>query len=198
MENLTKNEAKVMDFLIRHFDEQNSINQIARKLAISPMGAYKILKKLEGIKAVTPEKISNSTYYHFNPNEEIGIKLGEFVLVQNELNSYAKVQAEDLRRIKPFTLACILYGSVLTKGKEARDIDVILVLNRNKFGSVQGQLEKLKELKPKKIHDILFTPEDLVANMKEKNPAVVDAIRTGKVLWGSEIILKAIKNGASR
>lgn len=197
MESLTKNEARIMDFLIRH-DERNSINQIAKRLQISPMGAYKILKKLEKMKAVKAEKIGNASYYQFNPDEEIAIKMGELVLVQNELNSYAKVQAEDFKRLKPFTHACILYGSVLSKGKDAGDIDAIIILDKEKFDLVKKQLEKLKDLKPKKIHDILMTSEDLASNLKGKNPAIIDAIKTGKVLWGSEVILEAIKNGTSR
>ena len=186
-----------MDFLVRHFKERNSINEIGRKLDLSPRGIYKILKKLEKIRAIEPEKIGNGIYYKANLGEEIGIKLLEFVLAQNELNAYAQVQAEDLEKLKDVALSCVLYGSVLKKGREARDIYIIIVLEKNNFKKVNKKLEEIKSISPKKIHDILMTKEDLAKNLRKNNQAMIDMIKNGKILWGSEIIVKAIKNGSS-
>lgn len=197
MLNLTQNEAKVLDFLIRNFKERNSINETGRKLKFSPMGIYKILKKLERAKAIKPEKIGNAIYYRIDLDEEIGQKLAELVLVQKELNNYAKIQVEDFRSLKECALCCILFGSVLKKGKEANDIDVILILEKENFKKVQKELEKIKELKPKKIHDIMFTKEDLINNLRKNDEVILDAIKTGSVLWRPEIIVEAIKNSSS-
>ncbi len=197
MQSLTANEAKVMDFLVRNFHEKNSINEIARRLNLSPMGSYKILKKFEKIDAVKVDKIGQALYYKANLDSEIGIKLAELVLVQNELNSYAKVQAEDFEVLKEITLSCILFGSVITKGKEANDIDVFLVLDRKNYKEVSKRLREIKERKPKKIQDVMATKEDLIKNIKQKDEVILDILKTGKVLWGSEIIVEAIKHGSS-
>ena len=197
MYSLTQNEARVMDFLVRHFKERNSINEIGRKLDLSPRGIYKILKKLEKIKAIEPEKIGNGIYYKVNLEEEIGIKLSELVLVQNELNAYAQVQVEDLEKLKDVALSCVLYGSVLKKGREAKDIDIIIILEKKNFKKVNKKLEEIKSINPKKIHDIMMTKEDLAGNLRKNNAAMIDMIKNGKILWGSEIIVEAIKNGAS-
>lgn len=197
MYSLTENEARVIDFLIRNFKERNSINGVGRKLKISPRGIYKLLKKLEKINAIKPEKIGNAIYYKVNLDDEIGIKLAEFVLVQNELNSYAKVQAEDLKPLKDITLSCILFGSVLKKGREAKDIDILLVLEKKNFKKVYNNLKEIKELKPKKIHDVMQSKEDLVKNVRKNDEVILDIIKNGKILWGAEIIVEGIKNGTS-
>ena len=197
MYGLTENEARVMDFLIRNFNERNSINEIGRRLNLSPMGIYKILKKLEKVRAVIPEIVGNSTFYKVDLLEEIGKKFAEMVLIQNDLNNYAKVQADDLQPLKEITLSCILFGSVLKKGKEAKDIDILLVLEKRNFEKVYGKLREIKELKPKKIHDVMVIKEDLVRIIKKNDAVVLDAIKNGRVLWGSEIIVEAIGNGTS-
>ena len=197
MYSLTQNEARVMDFLVRNFKERNSINEVGRRLKISPRGIYKILKKLEKINAIKPEKIGNAIYYKINLDDEMGIKLTEYVLVQNELNTYSKVWAKDFEKLKDVALSCVLYGSVLKKGKEARDIDVIIILEKKNFKKVYKKLEDIKLMSNKKVHDIMMSKEDLAKNLRKNNKAMIDMIKTGKVLWGSEIIVEAIKNGAS-
>lgn len=197
MFSLTVNEARIIDFLIRNFRERNSINALARKLEISHTGVHKILRKLERVKAVKPEKIGNSIYYKVNLDEGVGIKIPEFVLAQNELSSYAKVIEEDLKILEPLTQSCILFGSVLKKGREARDIDVLLIFEKKNFKKVHQKLEEIREMKPKKIHDVMMTKEDLVKNIKKNDEVVLDIIKNGKILWGSGIIVGGIKNGTS-
>lgn len=197
MYNLTKNDARVIDFLLRNFKERNSINGLGRKLNISPRGIYKILKKLEKINAIKPENIGNAIYYKANLDDEIGFKLAELVLAQSEFNSYAKVWAEDFKKLKNSALSCVLYGSVLKAGREARDVDIIIILEKRNYKKVYKLLEEIKEITPKKVHDIMMAKEDLAKNLRKNNPAMIEMIKTGKVLWGSEIIVEGIKNGTS-
>ena len=198
MQNLTVNEARVMDFLVRNFKERNSINQIAKRLKLSPMGAYKILKKLEKIKVVKAEEIGNAIYYKADLDEEIGRKLAEFVLVQNEFsNTYAKVYAEDLRKLKDVALSCILYGSLLKVGKEAKDVDALIIIEKKDYKKVSNKLADIQLIATKRIHDIRMTKNDLAKNLKKGNEAMIDMLKYGQVLWGADIIVEAIKNGAS-
>ncbi|MBI2105454.1 winged helix-turn-helix transcriptional regulator [Candidatus Woesearchaeota archaeon] len=198
MQNLTINEAKVIDFLVRNFKERNSINQIAKRLKLSPMGAYKILKKLEKANAVKAEEIGNAIYYRADLEEEIGRKLAEFVLVQNEFsNTYAKVYAEDLRKLKDVALSCILYGSILKIGKEAKDVDALIIIEKKDYKKISNKLANIQQIATKRIHDIRMTKEDLAKNIKKGNDAMIDMLRYGQVLWGADIIVEAIKNGAS-
>ena len=198
MQSLTQNEAKVMDFLVRNFKERNSINEIGRRLKISHTGAHKILRKLEKIKIVKPEKIGNAIYYKANLDEEIGIKLAEFILLENEFgNNYAKVYAEDLRKLKNVALSCILFGSVLKVGKEAKDVDALIIIEKKDYKKVSNRLEDIQQILTKRIHSIIMTKEDLSNNLKKENEAMIDMLKYGQVLWGAEIIVEAIRHGAS-
>ena len=187
-----------MDFLVRNFKERNSINQIARRLKLSPMGAYKILKKLEKANAIKAEKIGNAVYYRADLDEEIGRKLAEFVLVQSEFNNtFAKVYAEDLRKLKDVALSCILYGSILKAGKEAKDVDALIIIEKKDYKKISNKLAGIQQIAAKRIHDIRMTKEDLAKNLKKGNNAMIDMLKYGQVVWGADIIVEAIKNGAS-
>jgi len=195
---ITKNEAKVLNFVVRNFNERNSINEIGRRLKLSPMGIYKILKKLEKVNAIRPEKIGNGIYYKANLDDEMSIKLAEFVLAQNDLNPYARIQAEDLNQLKDVAIGCILYGSVLKKGKEANDIDFMPIIDHKKNAEKYYiKFDELRQMKPKKLHDIAVIKEDLVKGIKKNDVVIIRAIKEGEILWGSEVVVEAIRNGTS-
>ncbi len=197
MHGVTANDLRVMDFLVRHFRERHSINGIASQLGFSPNGAYKILKKLEQMHALIPEKIGNAIYYKAHLESETGNTLAAYVLSQHKLDTYARVQAVDLEKMKKDALSIVIFGSVLTKGTEAGDIDVLIILEKKNLRKIQGSLHELKEIKPKRIHEVYQTPEDLVRNIKKDDEVILDIIKTGKILWGSGIIVEAIKNATS-
>ena len=198
MLNLTENEARVMDFLVRNIKERYNINQLAKKLILSPMGAYKVLKKLEKANAIKAEKIGNAIYYKANLNEEVGSKLAELVLLQNEFsNTTAKVYANDLKKLKDLAESCILFGSVIKAGKEANDIDVIIIIKEKYHKKIKKELEDIKSISTKKIHDLIMTKEDFVNNLRKNNVTMLDMLKYGQILWGAEIIVGAIKNGSS-
>ena len=167
MLSMSKNESGLIDFLVRNFREKNSINEIGRRLNLSPRGIYKLLKKLEKNDIIIPVRIGNAIYYKYNFNEEKSRKIAEFILLNNKLNSYAQLQADDLKKLEEKALSCVLFGSVLKKGKEAKDIDVLLAIEKKDFDNVQKTLDEIRELKPKKIHDVMQTREDLVKNIKK-------------------------------
>ena len=194
--NLTKNESRVINFLARN-RKKYSINELGKKLSLSPRGIYKILKKLEKLNIIIPEKLSNAIYYKLNLNNELAIKLAEFVLTDNELNSYAKVLLDDFKQLKEITFGCILFGSVLRKGREANDIDILFIIEKDKFKELNNKLEKIQDLKPKKINPIMQTKDDLAKNIMKNDEVILEIIKNGAILWGSEAVIEAIKNGTS-
>jgi hypothetical protein len=196
MNGLTENEARAADLLVRNFSERNSINRIGRMLKISPRGAYKVLKKLEKGGAIVPEKIGNAIYYRPNTADEPSKKLLEFVMSQNSLNRYSQLIADDLKPLRQISYCCVLFGSVIDKGRDANDIDVLLVIDKNSYRSVRAALEKIKALKAKKIHEVVQTREDLLENVRKRDSVIIDIIRKGQVLWGAEEIVEAIKDGS--
>lgn len=192
---LTNNEARAVSFLLRNFSERYSINALARELKLSPRGAYKIVKKLEKAGVLNPEAIGNAIYYHPNLDIEVGRKMAELVLSYVELNPYAMVQAKAFEKLKPYVLSAVLFGSVLTKAENAGDIDVLLVLEEKQFSDAHKVLLEIQRIKPKKISEMLQSKEDLARNIRKRDVPLLSAIRTGQVLWGSEIIVEGIRNG---
>lgn len=195
---LTRNEARVVCFLLRNFTKRYSINQLARELGLSPMGARKVAMKLEKTRILKSEPIGNAIYYRPDLDEEIGRKTAELVLAYKDLNPYARAQAKDFEQLRPHALCAMLFGSVLTKAERAGDIDVLLVLEEGHLKKAHKVLMEIQSIKPKRIEEMVQSREDLVRNIKKLNAPLLDAIRTGQVLWGSEIIVEAIRNGTSK
>ena len=195
---LTRNEARLIGFLLRNFTERYSINRLAKELGLSPMGTRKIAMKMEKAKILRSEPISNAIYYHPKLDEEIGRKVAELVLTDKELNPYARAQAKDFEALRPYTLCTVLFGSVLSKAEKAGDIDVLLVLEKKQFSSVHAVLKGLQSIKPKRIGEMIQSREDLVRNFKKRDAPLLDAIRTGQVLWGADVIVEAMRNDTSR
>jgi DNA-binding Lrp family transcriptional regulator len=192
---ITKNEARVMNFLLRNFSANYNINQISKEVNLSPRGAYKILKKLESNKILLSEKIGNNVIYKINFENDVSLDACQFVLAENEVTPYIQTWINDLQQLKEITEMAVLFGSLLTKEKQANDVDILLVFQREKLSKVQEQIKKINQIKSKKIHAVLQTKEDLIGNIKKRDMAILEEIRTGLVLWGRNILVEAIKHG---
>lgn len=186
-------EGKVLGFLTRHFSEKYSINQLAKRVGMTPRGAYKLLKRLEAEGIVVPQKLGNAIFYSINFASDLARKKAELALFEEIRLPYARAQAKDLERLRPFVLAAMLFGSVLEKGEKAGDIDVLAVIREKDYASFNKALGELRRLKPKPIQPVIQTPEDLVRNLKKPDKVILEILRTGKVLWGHEIIVNAIR-----
>lgn len=189
---IPKNTQKVIDFLVRNIDKPGfNVNQIARELSISPSNTLYIIQELKSRDIIKAIDLKTSICYQYNfSNEEAGL-LASFVLLQNKLNSYAKLIAEDLRQLEDVSLSCMLFGSILNKGKEAKDIDILLI--SNEFSRVNTKLNSIKDLKTKKIHDIIMTKEDFAKNLIKKDAVILEVIKKGAVLWGSDVVVKVLE-----
>jgi len=198
MQGLSVNETRMVNYLVRHVNERNSINALAKAIAMSPNGTYKVLKKLEAAGIIIPEKFANAVMYRMNYANEQARKLAEYVLLERTLNAYAKLREEDLQQTKGPVLAAVLFGSVLHKGKEARDVDVLIVLEKSNFDEAAALLDKAQFRMPKKLHRVYQTPEDLVENLRKKDEVVEDILKTGAVLFGAEALVDVLKEISSQ
>lgn len=195
MVSVTSNEARVINFLLRNFSNDYNINQIAKELKLSPRGAYKILKKLEVGTLLSSEKIGNNVIYKINLENDTTLDLCLFVLTEKETTPYIRTWINDVQPLKELTAAALLFGSILTKEKQAGDVDLLLVFEKNNLPLIQEQIKKINQIKSKKIHPVIQTKEDLLKNIKKRDPVLLEEIRTGMVLWGRNILVEAIKNG---
>ena len=194
MVSITKNEARVINFLLRNFSKKYNINQLAKELQLSPRGAYKILKKLKNNDILSIQKIGNNHIYTINFNNDIALEVCQFVLIETKNTPYIKTWINDLQSLKKFAKIVILFGSILTKEKQANDVDVLLVFEKKNLLKIQDQIKKINQIKSKQIHAIVQTEKDLLNNIQKRDPALLEEIQTGLILWGRNILVEAIKH----
>lgn len=188
----------ILDFLLRNFSEKYSINRLAEKLNISVSDTHRVLKKLERAGIVSCEKIGNGLFYEVNLENREARKIAELILAQRDVNSYAKVYAEDIEGMREYCRACILFGSILVKGENARDIDVFVVTDKNKVKKVEDFCLELSAKKGRAVQPLLSTKKDMLDNLRKKDDVVLGILRDGVLLWGEEVIVEAIRRGKTR
>ena len=160
MVSLTENEARTIDFLIRNFSQEYNINQLSRELKLSPRGIFKILKKLEKQNYLISNKQGNNIFYKINYESEDAPDVCKFVLFKGNTTPFIRVQINDLRKLRQLTKIAILFGSVLTKDKDAKDVDVVLIFKEKEFSKIEKVIEEINSIKNKKIHAIYQTEKD--------------------------------------
>jgi len=116
-------------------------------------------------------------------------------LADEKQSPYIRVQINELKKLKELVKIAILFGSVLTKEKEANDIDVLLVFDEKNFSEVENKIKEINSLTNKKFHAIYQTPKDFLENIKKKDKVIISGIKTGLVLWGRDLFLEALRNG---
>jgi DNA-binding Lrp family transcriptional regulator len=187
---LTSNEKKVLRMIMAAFDTDYSINQVAKECNLAPNGALKILKKFEKEQIVFVKKIANIKSYKLNFNEK-AISILELALMP-ELAGRIKHRADDLKELKEASRLCIIFGSYIDMNKNPNDMDVLFVIDDYK--KYKNKLEKIRDIVPVKIHDIIQTEDDLKSNLIKKDKIVLEAIKKGVVLWGYDYLVKVIKD----
>jgi|GEM_PF-915380 len=194
---LTKNTCKILNFLLRNSELYN-INQISRMLGMSIGSVHKILKDLEKRNIILSRELGNALYYALNFDSNEALKLGEIILIEEKSNflknnKVGKVYASDLE--KGDADCIVLFGSILTKSKEARDIDVLFIVkNEEGVREVHKFCLEISKIRTKKINPLIMLEQDLISNMKKKNKAMLDLIKNGVILKGEEVFIKIIKN----
>ena len=189
---LTEKEKRVLRLLMVAFDTDYSINQIAKECDIAPNGALKILRKFEKEGILKAKNIANIKSYKMNfDNEKTQIVI-ELALMP-KIEGRISYRLEDFKELKEVAKCCILFGSYISS-KEPNDLDVLFILNREKYKNYKEKLSNLRDVIPVKIHDVVQTEEDLKNNLIKKDKVILEIIKTGIILWGQNIITKVIKN----
>ncbi len=195
---LTLNETKLLSYLFRHHKEQSSINGLAKKTGMTPKGAYKVLKKLEHDDIVVKKTIANADIYHLNFQSSKTEDIIKYALKSDSLpNSYIKVLQKDVEPLQEFADAIIIFGSIMTKGLQAQDIDMLIIIDKKNLNFIQSKIKDIESILPKKIHAVFQTKEDMQKNLQKQDPIVTAAIQKGFILWGYDVLYTLIKNDAS-
>ncbi len=190
----TANQRRVIRFLATSISKDHSINDIARECKLAPNGAYRILAKFKKIGVFKVKSIANIRSYSLNFDSEKTRPLLELAFTPDPLGGRIKARAEDIQRLKTTTKACILFGSYITQKEKPSDLDILFVLEKEDYQCFKDTLEKVQDVTPIKIQDIVQTSEDLKSNLKKGDLIVLVALQRGIVLWGSNVLAEIVKN----
>ncbi len=193
---LTLNEKRVLRFLATSPNRDYSINGIAKACGITPNGAYRLLNKLMMLCILKLKPIANISSYKLDFSKEKTESILGLAFMPDLLEGRIKPRELDLASLKASTKACVLFGSYITAKQKPNDLDVLFVVERKDFALFKRELAKVQDIIPLKIHDVVQTEDDLRQNLKKNDPIVIEALRGGIVLWGSDILVKVIKDAA--
>ena len=192
---LTKKEREVLLILFKDFTSFYNANSISKPLKISHVGAQKILKRLLKENLVISQTIGKSVIYRLNFNEGYVSQLITFLLADEANNS--KRWKEEFKELFKKCRIVMLFGSVVKDYIHANDIDVMIVVEKKELKEVNTVLKKKEEILPKKLHAIKLTCQDLLANIKKKDKAMINIVKNAIVLYGQENYVEIIKDVAS-
>lgn len=192
MKDITNNEMMFVLVIFKSPEKQYNANSIAEFLGISRMGALKIARRLEKERIISSKEMGNAKFYNLNLENDYVKEYVRFLLKREaeHAHPYVKVWIGDIRKIKS-AAAALVFGSVLRKHKEARDIDAVIIIESKNFKKVQKEIEEINEMHTKRIHPIYMAEGDLAKNLKKGNAAMLEAIK-GIVVFGEDIIIKEI------
>ena len=190
MEGLSK-EQEILKILFKEFKERYNSRNLSKKINISHAGAFKLLKKLEERKIVLAKKIGKANIYSINLENNVAIKELELLLAI-EAQNYQN-WLEEFRELNEKSSLVILFGSIIRNEKEAKEIDLFVVSEKNKLPEIKKIIEDKNKLTAKKMHVIIQTKEDFIKDIKNKNKVSLEIIKTGIILFGNENLIKYMK-----
>ncbi len=194
MNDITNNEMMFVLNMLKSPEISYNSNSMAKVLGISRMGALKIAGRLEKENIILSKELGKAKFYSLNLDSDYVSEYVKFLLKREaeHVHPYVKVWIEDIRKVKSAD-AAILFGSVLKKHKEARDIDVMVIINQKNYRKVQKQISEIDALNTKKIHPMYQTKEDFIKNLKKEDKPLLSAIK-GITALGEDVITDLINN----
>ena len=157
------------------------------------MGALKIAKRLEKENILTSRELGKARFYKLNFNSDYVKQYVKFVLKRESEQTpvYIKRWVVELRKIRGADFA-ILFGSVLKKHEEAKDIDVLLITDKRRFPKLKKEVDEINLINTKKLHPLYQTRKDLKENIKKRDKPILDAIK-GIVIFGEDKIISLLE-----
>lgn len=189
MRNGQDNEMRFVLSILKSPATEYNANSLAKVLGISGVGALKISRKLEKEEIIISRKVGKANIFSINFEKEYAIQYIKFLLKREaeKASPYVKVWLSELRKIKS-SRGAILFGSLLHKGKEAKDVDALIIVNKQDFTNTKKEIETINTLNEKRLHPVYQTKEDLKEHIKKRDKVILNALK-GIIISGEDILL---------
>lgn len=189
---LTQKEREALLILFKDFSSFYNANSISKILKISHVGVQKIFKRLIKENLLINKKIGKSIIYKINLENTYARQLMTFLLA-DEAN-YFKRWAEEFKDLFKKNRVVMIYGSAVKNYAQARDIDIMIVMENKHIKKINKILKEKEEILPKRIHSIKLTSQDLLKNLKKKDEVMIDIIKNAIILYGQDTYVEVIKD----
>lgn len=192
---LTENERNSLLILFKDFTAYHNANTISKVLGISRVGAMMLFRRLEAQGLLSSRRIGKSVVYKLWLDDDYVRKLVSFLLA-DEANNFKRWK-EEFKGLAGKGRIVLIFGSVLRNYEKANDIDLLVTSARPDNG-IDKVLESKAEILPKKLHTIKLTSFELESNIKRREAAILDIVKTGVVLYGQDEYVEVLKSVTGR
>ncbi len=193
MKEITDNEMAFVLWIFKSPEHEYNAHSIAKLIGISPMGALKIAKRLEKEDVIVSRELGKARFYGLNLDSDYVKQYIKFLLKREaeKAEPYVKAWISEIRKIKNADSA-VLFGSVLRKKGEAKDIDVLLITNKEIFSKLKNEVEKINLINVKRLHPVYQTKDDFIKNIKKGDKVLLNAIK-GIFVFGEDILIDMLE-----
>ena len=195
MLSLTDKEREALLRLFKDFTAYYNANSISKILGISRVGALKMFRRMEERSLVESQKIGKSIVYKLRLDDDYVKKLISFLLA-DEANNFKRWKDEFKELFKKDRIV-MLFGSVIRNYEKAHDIDLLVAAARSDKEEIDKILSAREAILPKRLHAIKLTHTELESNIRRKEAAILDIVKTGIVLYGQDKYVEVLKNVTS-
>jgi len=192
---LTDKEREALLILFKDFTAYHNANSISKTLGTSRVGALMLFRRLEAEGLLTSQRIGKSIVYKLRLDDDYVKKLIAFLLA-DEANNFKRWK-EEFRELFRKGRIVMLFGSVLRNYDKANDIDLLVASAKSEKEEIDKALGKKADILPKRLHTIQLTASELERNIRRKEAAALDIVKTGVVLYGQDEYVEVLKNVTS-
>lgn len=196
MKTPTEKENEALLLIFKDFSSDYNANSISKKLYITPRGSLKILNSLYSEKTLVRKNLGKAIFYKINFEDNYAKKLIETLLIKESREKAAR-WLDEFGGLAETEQIVLIYGSTIRNYDKAKDIDLLVIIGKERYKEVKKFIDEKNNISYKPIHPLIMTLSDLEKNLKNKNPAMINAIKEGYVLHGHDKMIEVIKNVTS-
>lgn len=195
METTNKTTEKILIILFKEPFIKHTATSLAKTLNITRQGLWKSLNKLAEDKLVILESIGNTkkSVVNISLQWENSITIKTLSLLLTKESSEYERWKINFAELENYTSFMILFGSIICSSKQAKDIDILAIVNnKNSFKLISEAVSKIQKTQAKKVHLIDLTKKEFREELKKQNKGYIDALKKGVVLFGQDDYIKFI------
>ena len=191
-----KPSTQILKTLLKDFTIKPTVTSLAKKVGMSRVGTWKVLKKIQSEKLIILSSIGTGKTSAYNILLNWGNPIVEKTLALALTKDALKNQrwCNNFAELEEKVDFLIIYGSILNSPNDANDIDILgAVSNKKKFIEIEETVAKIQKTQHKKIHALNFAQTELRQELERPNKAFIDAIKKGVILFGQENFIEFIR-----